>query len=316
MTPHNLRILTAAIGLATLLSCATGGVTPQAPSMPAARAALPIEYRIFYDALQDYGDWVLIEPYGFLFRPRVDFATFRPYEQGFWAPSDTYGWVWISAEPFGWATYHYGTWFWDRYQGWVWAPGREWAPAWVTWQVAGPYAGWAPIQPNGASDQGPDRGYLYAPLAQMGATDLKGHLATQDAVAKSGATPEPVEGVVERDGVRVNTGPAFARVERARGGALPRVKIEELRGAAAKPVATSPGEPPRAMLDAAGIESTRRAGESSAAVARSLIDLGARSPSVLRVLKPTWLNAQASVPAAPKGPAGHGRADAAADSTH
>jgi hypothetical protein len=30
----------------------------------------PPEYRVFYDALVDYGDWILIEPYGWVFRPR------------------------------------------------------------------------------------------------------------------------------------------------------------------------------------------------------------------------------------------------------
>src|SRR5439155_7247046 len=126
---RHLRTLAAALALASTLSCAVGGVVSDAPSMPAARAALRPEFRIFYDALVDYGDWVLIEPYGFVFRPKVDFATFHPYADGFWAPSDSWGWVWISAEPFGWATYHYGNWFWDRYQGWVWSPGPNWGPA-------------------------------------------------------------------------------------------------------------------------------------------------------------------------------------------
>ena len=61
-------------------SCTSSGFVPQTTTMPAARAALNPEYRIFYDALQDYGDWVLIEPFGFVFRPRVDFATFRNCE--------------------------------------------------------------------------------------------------------------------------------------------------------------------------------------------------------------------------------------------
>ena len=53
---------------------------------------------------QDDGDWTLIEPYGYVFRPHVNFVAWSPYQYGFWAPSDVYGWVWISAEPFGWAT--------------------------------------------------------------------------------------------------------------------------------------------------------------------------------------------------------------------
>ena len=45
--------------------------------------------------------------------------------------------MWISAESFGWATYHYGNWMYDRYQGWVWIPGLDWGPAWVDWQEGG-----------------------------------------------------------------------------------------------------------------------------------------------------------------------------------
>src|SRR5262245_56127208 len=158
------RKLLAAALMTSLASCASSGFVPQTTTMPAARAALSPEYRIFYDALQDYGDWVLIEPFGFVFRPRVDFATFRPYQEGFWAPSEAWGWVWVSAEPFGWATYHYGTWFWDRFQGWVWVPGVDWGPAWVSWQIASGYAGWAPLRPGGGvGSQIPGGSYLYAP---------------------------------------------------------------------------------------------------------------------------------------------------------
>src|SRR3954464_2631010 len=31
----------------------------------------------------------------------------RPYTRGRWVQSD-YGWTWLSNEPWGWATYHYG----------------------------------------------------------------------------------------------------------------------------------------------------------------------------------------------------------------
>ena len=118
--------------------------------MPAARAGLSAEYRVFYDALQDYGDWPLIEPFGYVFRPygtrdetgaRTSTATGRPREM--------YGWVWISSEPYGWATYHYGDWFYDDYQGWVWIPGLDWGPAWVSWVKTPDYIGWAPLFPPG-----------------------------------------------------------------------------------------------------------------------------------------------------------------------
>src|SRR5438552_17186605 len=98
--------------LATQLSCATSppaeGVSGPRPQS-AARLALAPEYRLFYDALQDYGDWVLIQPYGYVFRPRNNIVGWQPYLDGFWAANDLYGWVWVSAEAFGWATYQYGS---------------------------------------------------------------------------------------------------------------------------------------------------------------------------------------------------------------
>src|SRR5437867_1632529 len=116
----HLAVLAAALAQ---LSCATTGLTPLPHSQPAERIGLAPEYRVFYDALKDDGDWVYVQPYGYVFRPNVNFITWRPYEDGFWVPSDLYGWVWISAESFGWATYHYGQWLYDRYYGWVWTPG-------------------------------------------------------------------------------------------------------------------------------------------------------------------------------------------------
>ena len=72
--------------------CAATGYSPDVtPSMPAPRQALRPEYRFFYDALSDYGDWVLIEPYGYLFRPDVNFVAWRPYTDGYWVPTDIYG---------------------------------------------------------------------------------------------------------------------------------------------------------------------------------------------------------------------------------
>jgi len=108
------------------------------PPQDPARIGLQPMYRPFFDELKDDGDWTLIEPYGWCFRPRVNFVAWRPYVDGWWEPSDYYGWVWTSTEPFGAITYHYGAWFYDEYQGWVWEPGLIWGPAWVAWAAAGP----------------------------------------------------------------------------------------------------------------------------------------------------------------------------------
>lgn len=303
------------------LSCASGGYAPQAPSMPAARTALRPEYRIFYDALQDYGDWVLIEPYGFVFRPHVDFATFRPYADGFWAPSDSWGWVWISAEPFGWATYHYGNWFWDSFQGWVWTPGVDWGPAWVNWQLAGNYAGWTAQPPPGAGIGGiPGGAYIYSSIDRLGATDLHATVSTGEALGAAVLNARPVENLVERDGIRFNAGPAFALVERARGGPLTRVKIEEAPASPAAPARKegAPAAPASAPVESgsAPAQATRAAANAAAREARALMERGGNAPAKMAVVhvpaaKPSEPPAASAKPHKPPSPK-----SAPADSTH
>jgi hypothetical protein len=309
MIHRHVRTLCGALALATLLSCAAGGYVAQTPQMPAARAALRPEYRIFYDALQDYGDWVLIEPYGFVYHPRVDFATFHPYQEGFWAPTDAWGWVWISAEPFGWATYHYGSWLWDRYQGWVWMPGMDWGPAWVTWEIAGGYAGWTPMQPGG----GADRGYLFAPLDRMGSTDLRAYVATEASLQGKLTDVQPADDTDERDGVRFNRGPAFARIERAIGGSLPRVKLEETalggRIAPSRREAGAPGG--TGVID---VEGAKREAEDAARLTRTLIDNGGRAPALLPLLRRGRIAAAGDSSAHRRPPGAH-RVRATADTT-
>jgi len=306
------RLLVIIALAAATTSCAAGGYV-QTPSMPAARAALRPEYRLFYDALIDYGDWVLIEPHGFMFRPRADFSTFRPYGDGFWAPSDPWGWVWISAEPFGWATYHYGFWVWDRFQGWVWGPGVDWGPAWVNWEIAGGYAGWAPLGPSGGGYGAgmPGDPFLFAPIERMGATDVRAHTVTRAQLGTAAETARPVENVVERDGVRYNFGPDFTLVERMRGSPLQKVKIDEAMGPA-------PGRRKEADGEAAAapqIDATREAATAAARQARTLIQRGGASPARLAVPRMVWPKAADEGAGDAKRPRPRAKQGAAADTT-
>jgi hypothetical protein len=135
------------------------GPTPIAtptPSIPAAASAAPpggspnASYQSFYDALAPYGSWVQIPNYdGYLWQPAatVQNPFWRPYTLGHWVYTDE-GWTWVSDEPFGWITYHYGRWMRTRTLGWVWAPGDQWAPAWVSWRYGDDYVGWAPLPPE------------------------------------------------------------------------------------------------------------------------------------------------------------------------
>jgi hypothetical protein len=110
-------------------------------------------YDMFYTRLERYGDWRETSDYGYVWQPR-DAARrgWRPYTNGHWVYSDA-GWTWISEEPFGWATYHYGRWVRLRNIGWVWVPGEEWAPAWVSWRTGNEFVGWAPLPPEARFDR-------------------------------------------------------------------------------------------------------------------------------------------------------------------
>jgi hypothetical protein len=216
--------------LASLAGCAVGPPPGgPMPSQPIARMSLQPEYRVFHDALVDYGEWILIEPVGFVFRPRVNFDAWRPYNDGFWTPTDIYGWVWVSSEPFGWATYHYGNWFYDGYQGWVWAPGVDWGPAWVSWSTSGAYAGWAPTPPpNVRVAQAQVDATQWAPVAALGSPDLKGQVRTTRALGVELTSVRPADNPATIEGVKVNTGPSFDWVERNGAGPLTIGRLQDL----------------------------------------------------------------------------------------
>ncbi len=110
-----------------------------------------ISFNYFYSALQPHGEWIEIDYDVFVWRPYRVGRNWQPYSEGRWAWTNN-GWYWDSYEPFGWATYHYGRWYFDDYFGWVWMPGYDWAPAWVEWRYSDDYIGWAPLSPYAAFD--------------------------------------------------------------------------------------------------------------------------------------------------------------------
>jgi Family of unknown function (DUF6600) len=130
------------------------------PAFRQAEARTDISIDFFYDNLGDDGSWVEVGDYGYCWQPTVAVSnrSWRPYTDGYWAYTDV-GWTWVSYEDFGWATYHYGRWIRLRGRGWVWVPGREWAPAWVSWRTGGDYVGWAPLPPRRVGEY-----YDYSPI--------------------------------------------------------------------------------------------------------------------------------------------------------
>lgn len=123
------------------------------PAWQQAEARTDISVDFFYDNIGDGGNWVEVGGYGYCWQPTIALSntSWRPYSDGYWAYTDV-GWTWVSYEDFGWATYHYGRWLRLRGRGWVWMPGREWAPAWVSWRTGGDYVGWAPLPPRQGAD--------------------------------------------------------------------------------------------------------------------------------------------------------------------
>ena len=271
------------------LSCATSGLTPEPTSMPAARAGLRPEYRVFYDELTDYGDWVLIEPYGFVFRPRTRFQTWSPYYDGFWSPSDSYGWIWVSGEPYGWATYHYGRWLNDDFQGWVWVPGLEWAPAWVAWAGNDSYVGWAALGPNGSNTAASN--FHFVARANLGSTDLRSKIVPPEQTVRIARQAEPIENLDEVDRVVVNKGPRIDWVE-AVAGPLKRARVEDITALSRDKVAgaASPASDPSKSEPASGgvrpKDELKRVAEADARRVRTIMHEKQAPPEVIPRLKP------------------------------
>ncbi len=109
-----------------------------------------------YDFLAPYGNWLNLEPFGYVWTPRHTGYRWRPYTDGNWINTDD-GWTWIANEPWGSIPYHYGRWGFDSGFGWFWVPGTEWSPAWVSWRWSNSYVGWAPLPPEVGFHSG--RGY-------------------------------------------------------------------------------------------------------------------------------------------------------------
>jgi hypothetical protein len=281
----------AAVALAALqLSCAGGGLTPDPHPMPAARAALKPEYRVFFDELQSYGDWILIEPYGFVFRPRLTFAdTWSPYWDGFWSPSDQYGWVWVSAEPFGWATYHYGRWLQDDYQGWVWVPGLDWAPAWVAWTANDQYVGWAALAPNGGpSKPATASSFMYVPRSAMGSTNLQSRILSPSA-SRSVGEQRPVQNLDAVDQVLVNKGPRIDWVEQV-AGPLQRTTVQEITRIPDTHTGHAPSDGSTHAAPAPASterkDTLQRQAEENARQTRAMMKQKQPSPRVIPMIKP------------------------------
>ncbi len=113
-------------------------------SAEAARADVPyVDESIRYAArpLADNGVWVEVE-HRRAWRPTV-VVDWRPYVHGYWRHTPI-GLTWVSSDPWGHVTHHYGSWDMVPGHGWVWYPGAAYAPARVHWYWGPSYVGWCP----------------------------------------------------------------------------------------------------------------------------------------------------------------------------
>lgn len=112
---------------------------------------LPDELREYSYDFDNYGEWVYVSDYGYVWTPRVALHIgWAPYKNGrwVWIGGD---FVWISYDPWGWVPHHYGRWVFIARFGWCWVPPKRghvyWAPGYVAWVYTPTYVAWVPLAP-------------------------------------------------------------------------------------------------------------------------------------------------------------------------
>ena len=155
--------------------------------------------------------------------------SYLPYSNGRWVYTD-YGYTWVSADPFGWATDHYGRWVWAN--RWVWRPDTTWGPAWVQWRQGDGYVGWAPA---GYTDDAyvPDESWRFVGAASLFAPDVPRYYVTANIGGYlRGAVPGPP--------LRAPRQPDLGRRSRRRLAApLPRREAARARSTSSRSAATT-----------------------------------------------------------------------------
>lgn len=200
------------------------------------QTTVSIEY--FQGRLSPYGRWIDYPGYGWCWSPTVVSAEWRPYSDGYWVYSDL-GWTWVSNEPWGWATYHYGRWVTDPYYGWVWVPDPVWGPAWVSWRMDGEWVGWAPLPPEASwrADMGlryasvevvPAKQWCFVRRDYIGDRNLRARLEPEMRSVALIQRTRDVTRFESAGGRPKNLGPAVEALERPRSAPVPRVNVREV----------------------------------------------------------------------------------------
>ncbi|HEV2022133.1 MAG TPA: FecR family protein, partial [Terriglobales bacterium] len=76
--------------------------------------------------LNYWGSYTNISGYGYMWRPNYYGVNWNPYANGAWYWYPGYGYIWVSAYPWGWMPFRYGNWYYIGGHGWCWRPGNQW----------------------------------------------------------------------------------------------------------------------------------------------------------------------------------------------
>jgi len=94
--------------------------------------------------LDDHGEWRYSQNLSSHVWVPYHRNDWRPYYNGYWSPIAG-RLTWVSYDPFGYVTHHYGRWGWSLDFGWYWIPGAYYSPGWVAWTTYDSYVGWCPL---------------------------------------------------------------------------------------------------------------------------------------------------------------------------
>ena len=249
-------------------------------------------YSMFYTKLEPHGEWLETADYGYVWQPREaeSSRSWRPYTNGRWVYTDA-GWTWISEEPFGWATYHYGRWTRLRGVGWVWVPGEQWAPAWVSWRKSNDYVGWAPLPPEARFDQrtgihnwsdnyydiGPDQ-YSFVPTREFGAQRIESTIVPPERNLTILNQTTNVTNITYNNTTVVNEGPNYDEMRAQTREPMQRFRLERNASIDVNVEAPRPLVQGQTVIVAAPLISASQANERPRAVKQNItqvtVDLG------------------------------------------
>ncbi|HEY6764168.1 MAG TPA: FecR family protein [Candidatus Sulfotelmatobacter sp.] len=83
-----------------------------------------------------YGSYTSVPGYGMMWQPFFTGAGWDPFMDGAWSWYPGYGYMFVSAYPWGWMPYRYGNWAMIHGYGWMWQPGN-----WNSWSGVPRYSG-------------------------------------------------------------------------------------------------------------------------------------------------------------------------------